>query len=295
MEPREFTALIKLLDDEDREVLEHVSERILSLGPKGIPMLEAAWEHADNQIIQSRLEELIAQIQFDNLCDRLRQWVKGGCEDLQEAAVLIARFQYPELDEIRVNAQIDRLVQSVWIQLSAHLTPAEEVHIINRVIFGELGFKGTRKPEPDPDLAYINKVLDSRQGNSLGIGMLYVIMAKALDINIYGVNLPYHFIMCYCRKELGELNAMDDKSAAAQVIFYINPLLDGAPFSRSEITRYLDESQMSHQDSFYAPCTNRAIILSLIYNQMSCYEQREESEKAERMRLLLEIVKNSVP
>ena len=51
----EFRALITLLDDNDKEVYAHVTDKLFSLGLEGIPMLESAWETADNQVIQTRL------------------------------------------------------------------------------------------------------------------------------------------------------------------------------------------------------------------------------------------------
>ena len=67
---KEFKALITLLDDNDNEVFAHVSDKIISLGVEGIPLLESAWETSENQIIQNRLEDLINRIQFSNVKDR---------------------------------------------------------------------------------------------------------------------------------------------------------------------------------------------------------------------------------
>jgi hypothetical protein len=289
MDEKALAALISLLDDTDPEVFDHVSGKLLALGPSGIPRLEAAWESTDNQLVQSRLEDLIGQIQFDHLADMLAQWKAEGCEDLQEAAVLIARFHYPDLDHIKLNSQIERIVQSVWINMSANLSPAEEVQVLNKVFFGDLGFKGNKEPKPEVDLGYLNIILDTRNGNSIGLGMLYMMVAQALDISIYGVNLPYHFILCYTRGHLSD-EELESQSADAKVMFYINPLLEGIPFGKAEINRYLEQSQIAPQPIYYAPCSNRLIILSLIYNQMSCYEQANEQEKADRMRSLLEIL-----
>ena len=40
---KEFRALITLLDDNDKEIFSHVSDKLFSLGVEGIPMLESAW------------------------------------------------------------------------------------------------------------------------------------------------------------------------------------------------------------------------------------------------------------
>lgn len=288
LKPSELSALISLLDDNDREVLEHVSGRLLSMGMEGIPLLEAYWEQADNDVVQKRLEELIDSIQFNNTCDRMRKWVECGGEDLLQGALLTARCHYPELDEAKVNSQIERIVQQVWINLAAHMSPLEEIRVFNKVLFAELGFKGNREPEPEPDLAYLNAVLDTRHGNSIGLGVLYLIVAKALDLNMYGVNLPYHFILCYTDRMLSEED-LQQHSAEGAVKFYINPLLEGVPFSRIEITRYLEQSKIDSKMEYYAPCDHIEIIKTLLYNQMMCYEEKGDSARTAKMKALLEI------
>ena len=50
MEDNEIKALISLLDDDDKQVVSHVEERILSIGKEIIPYLEKEWETSFNQI-----------------------------------------------------------------------------------------------------------------------------------------------------------------------------------------------------------------------------------------------------
>lgn len=284
----EFKALISLLDDNDREVYEHVSEKLTQMGVSGIPMLESAWEFSENELIQSRLEELIGKIHFENIVDRLQKWINNGCENLLEAALLVAKFQYPELDENRFNLKLEKIIHSIWIHLSASMGPLEEVNVINKILFREFEFKGNKDPQPDADLAYINTVLENKRGNSIGIGILYLIIAERLDLCIYGVNLPYHFILCSTSRllTLEELLKSDQEKS---VLFYINPLLDGVPFSRGEITKYLVQSRITSHSKYYSPCQNSEIIKTLIYNQLSCYDKNGDIEKGRRMKQLYDL------
>jgi hypothetical protein len=114
----EFKALITLLDDNDNEVYSHVSNKLFSLGVEGIPLLESAWETSENQLIQKRLEDLINKIQFSNVKDRLIKWIAKGSEDLLEGALIISKFQYPELDEFKVTQKIDSISKTIWIELN---------------------------------------------------------------------------------------------------------------------------------------------------------------------------------
>ena len=285
---KEFRALITLLDDNDKEIFSHVSDKLFSLGVEGIPMLESAWETTDNQLVQSRLESLINKIQFSNIKDRLAKWIDKGGIDLLEGALLVAKFQYPELDENKVVQKIDAISKNIWIELNPALSALEEAHVVNHVFYQLYGFFGQATQQLDVDLGYINNLLDTKKGNSLSLSILYLILVQKNDLPIYGVNLPFHFIMAYCNKHLSpqELNSNDEEKS---VMFYINSLNKGIAFSRSEITHYLSQMKLKSHSKFYSPCNHLEIIRTLIYNQLSCYDQNGNTDKALQLKELFEL------
>jgi regulator of sirC expression with transglutaminase-like and TPR domain len=284
----EFKALITLLDDNDNEVYSHVTNKLFSLGVEGIPLLESAWETSENQLIQTRLEDLINKIQFSNVKDRMIKWIDKNGEDLLEGALLIAKFQYPDIDEFKITQKIDTISKNIWIELNPALSPLEEAHVVNHVFFQLHGFFGQHTQQLDADLGYLNNVLDSKKGNSLSLSILYLILAQKNDLPIYGVNLPYHFIMAYCRKHLDQ-QELEDNDQEKSVMFYINPLNKGIAFSRSEITHYLEQMKVKTHPKFFSPCNNLEIIKTLIYNQLSCYDQNGNVDKAHQLKELFDL------
>src|SRR6185503_9116456 len=98
MQENEIKALISLLDDDDKQVVSHVEEKILSLGKDVIPFLEKEWETSFSPKLQSRIEEIIHQLQFDLLKSRLIEWHKGKERDLLSGMWLVATYQYPDLE-----------------------------------------------------------------------------------------------------------------------------------------------------------------------------------------------------
>lgn len=277
----EINALVRLLDDSDIEVLEHVSDKLMDLGIDGIPKLEFAWENIGEPIIQEKIEDIIQKIQFNNIKTSFQNWINNQNNDLLQGAILVAKFQYPELDENRLIGQIEKIIQSVWIELNTGLTPLEETRVINHVLFNLQGFHGDAEHPFEINNGYLNLVMDTKKGNSITIGILYILIAKALDIPIYGVCLPYHFILAYspidlAQNELGELDLQE------KIVFYINPLNKGLVFSKTEITSYLERSNISPQEKFYNPSSNLNIIKSLIYNQMNGHDKKGENEKGEK-------------
>ncbi|MCB0507292.1 MAG: transglutaminase-like domain-containing protein [Chitinophagales bacterium] len=275
---KEFKALITLLDDNDNEVFTHVSDKLFSLGLEGIPMLESAWETSDNQLTQHRLENLINKIQFSNVKDRLSKWIETGGSDLLEGALIVARFQYPELDELKITQKIQAISKNIWIELNPALSPLEEAHVINHVFFQLHGFFGKQSQQIETEISYINKLLETKRGNSISLSILYLILAQKNDLPIYGVNLPCHFIMAYSKKHLSE-DELTQNNQERNVMFYINPLNKGIAFSRSEISHYLEQMKYKSHPCFYSPCNNLEIIKTLINDLICNYQQLKQLEK----------------
>ncbi len=72
--PTEVNSLIKLLDDPDGEIFEHVHQKLLSLGSEAIEYLEMAWEEAFDPVQQERIAGLVHEIQFGTLKKDLQLW-----------------------------------------------------------------------------------------------------------------------------------------------------------------------------------------------------------------------------
>lgn len=286
---KELKALVRLLDDTDIEVLDHVTQKIRSLGTHSIPVLEHAWESASNSLIQERLESIIQQIHFDNTKDRFKYWLQSEERGLLEAAILIARIHYPELDEHQIFQKIDKIKQAIWLELHSGLTTLEEVNVVNQVFYVLHGFIGEQNPKPDPDLGFINKVLDTHKGNSISLGIIYLILAQKMDILVYGVNLPYHFILCATNRILTDKD-LNNYRQEQSVLFYINPLNKGLVFSRSEITHYLEQSKINPSEKYYAPCSNTDIVKTLIFNQIFCFKKQNDEVKVEMFQELLALI-----
>ena len=59
-------AMIQLMDDSDKEVVQMVEDKIRTLGPAIIPILESEWENLSlNPILQVKIENLIHDFQLE--------------------------------------------------------------------------------------------------------------------------------------------------------------------------------------------------------------------------------------
>ncbi len=285
--PAEIQALIALLEDPDREVFEHVFNKLSGMGKAVIPQLESAWEEAFDSVLQERIEELIHKIQFEGLVADLQHWVRSSTPDLLEGALIISRYQYPELDENRIRKQIETIRKEIWLELGDNLTPFEEVNVINQILYSQNGFKGNPSYQ-GPHYFYLNFVLDTKKGNALSLSMLYLILARQLEIPIYGVNLPHHFILAYARFLISQVDVVTLKKQ--DIHFYINTLNKGLIFTYQEIKEFLQKLKLTPKDEYFVPCTNVVILHTLLEQLKVTYDNSKEEEKSAEINRLIEVL-----
>ncbi len=285
----EIHALINLLDDPDEQVYAHVKTKLLSYGIDVIPSLESFWEFNDfDMLFQQRIEELIHEIQFFALKDSLETWIASGANDLLEGASLVARYQYPDLDTKKIYQKIDQLERDVWLEMNEDLTAFEKVKVFNHILFDVHGFKGNKKNYHSPQNSYINNVLESHKGNPLSLSIIYMVVAKRMNVPIFGVNLPNHFVLCYMDEHnLNSLFSDDD----SQVLFFINPFSRGTIFNHKEIDQFLKELNIAPEKYFYEPCDNQTIIKRMITNLIYSYSKAGYLDKVDELNELLKVVK----
>jgi regulator of sirC expression with transglutaminase-like and TPR domain len=284
----ELNALIHLLEDPDEEIFSTIRERILSMGEEVIPALENVWESTFNNILQTRIEDIIQTIQFTNVLEELKLWADTGGVDLLTGTMLVSKYQYPDLDEEHVRKQIELIRRDVWLELNSNLTAYEKVRVINHILFDVYNFTGNTANYHAPQNSYINNVIESKRGNPLLLSILYSIIAQGLNIPIYGVNLPEHFILAY-RDEFTIQNEGEEES----ILFYINPFSKGAVFSRREIDTFLKQLKLDQNRIFYESCSNVDIVCRQLRNLIVSYEKLGYPNKVDDLKKLLNILSYS--
>jgi len=279
----EVKSLIRLLDDPDQEIFSHVHEKLISYGSEVIEYLESAFEQAFDPILQERIANLVHEIQFDILKNDLRLWQQSGAFDLLQGILIMNRYQYPDLDEQKVINQIEAIKRDIWIQMMNESSPPEQIKLINHVFYSIYGFSGNTSNHLDPQNSYLSQVLETKKGNQISLAIIYSIIAQKLDIPVYGVNLPQHFILAY-------MDESQQSEFDAGVIFYINAFNKGLIFGRRDVDMFLKQLNLKTDKQFYEPCSNTEIIKRVLRNLISSYEHLVAPEKVAELNELLEIL-----
>ncbi len=282
-----LTAMISLLDDSDQEVVDQVFRDFLSFGPDVIPLLEKAWGTTKDTFHQERIEYLLHKIQYHACEENLEKWVKNGGHDLLQGLLIIAKYQYPNLNEIEVIAKVEEIKIAAWVELSFSFSPIEKVKILNFIFFKKFGFKGDVEDYANPSNSFINKVLETNKGNPILLCSVYLIVAQKLDIPIYGVNLPQHFVLAYLSDFILTDNYLE---VEPEVLFYINAFSKGITFSKDEIDKFISLIDVEPNKSFYGPCNNFQIIARVLNNLEHSYKQLNLEKKRAEIENLKKIV-----
>src|SRR6185437_15915118 len=263
--PTEVKSLIRLLDDPDGEIYEHVHQKLLSFGPEAIEYLEIAWEEAFDPVQQERIANLVHEIQFSIVKKDLELWYQGGAFDLLQGILIINRYQYSDLDEQKVINEIEAIKRDIWIQMVNEAGPSDQVKLINHVFYNIYGFSGNTSNHQDPQNSFISQVLETKKGNQISLAIIYSIIAQKLDIPVYGVNLPQHFILAY-------LDETMQSEFEGGILFYINAFNKGFIFGRRDVDMFLKQLNLKSDKQFYEPCSNTEIIKRVLRNLISSYE-----------------------
>lgn len=280
---KEISSLIKLLDDPDPQIFDHVEGKLLSYGNEVISYLENAWEQSFDALLQERIENLVHKIQFQNVREDLALWYQSGGFDLLRGILIINRYQYPDLDEGKIINQIEAIKRDVWLQMMYEASPVEKVKLLNHIFYNVYGFSGNTSNHQNPQNSYLSQVLESKKGNQISLAIIYSIIAQKIDIPIYGVNLPQHFILAY-------VDEVEQQEKDNGILFYINVFNKGYIFGKRDIDQFLRQLQIKPESFFYEPCTNTEIIKRVLRNLISSYEKAGANEKVKELHNLLNVL-----
>jgi regulator of sirC expression with transglutaminase-like and TPR domain len=293
--PEELRALIFLLEDPDPEVQEVVRQKITDFGPEVIPFLEEAFLKEPTTENQIHINEMIEDIQFSILKSAILNWASTGAKDLFDGVYLSCLFKYPQLNKQDLNNRIDKIKLDCWLELSFQKTPIDKVRALNYILYNRIGLKGNTDNYHIPDNCYINRVLELKKGNPVSMAIIYSLVAQRLNIPIFGVNLPQHFILAY--KDDLDIQNYDFNSPefleynrVGEVLFYINPFNNGSVFSKNNLDQFLDQLKIQHNEYYYNPCSNIDIIIRVFRNLSFAYEKAGDEVKSAKIQELVDLL-----
>ena len=203
---------------------------------------------------------------------------EDGAVDLAEAALLIARQEYPALDVPRYLTRLDEMGAELRERLLQEPRPERAVMALNRYLFQEQGFHGNTEEYYDPRNSYLNDVLDRKTGIPITLSTVYIEVAARAGIEVEGVGLPGHFIVRVQTPLRG---------------FLIDPFHCGALLSERECQDRLDRifgGRVKMEARHLARCGRKAMLERMLQNLKAIYVKQGDLQRALRaVELLLTV------
>lgn len=277
----EIKALFNLIDDPDDEVYETVAEKIVHYGKEIVPSLEYLWETTEDELAQYRITQLIHRVHFADLMADFKEWANSEKPELIRGAILVAQYHYPDMNVPFLLTQFDQIRRNLWLELNNYLTPIEKINVFNGILYNYYKLVGHELTENNPERFFINKVLESKQGNVFSFSVLYVALAEILDIPIFAMGIPRQFLLGYV-DNLQHFYSTDN-SYIKQISFFVDAV-NGMIYTHKDIDYYLHKiGEKGDRSAFFVPKTSVEIISLMITELATCYLNNNEEEKAEEL------------
>lgn len=140
-----------------------------------------------------------SRAQFQQIAQRADEDI-----DLAEAALLIAKTAYHDLDIARYLARIDDLARGLRARVPEDARPDALIVALNRFLFEEEGFAPNLEDYYDPRNSFLNEVLERRVGIPISLSVLYMEVGWRAGLRLQGVSFPGHFLV-KCPVEQGTI------------------------------------------------------------------------------------------
>jgi regulator of sirC expression with transglutaminase-like and TPR domain len=187
--------------------------------------------------------------------------------DLALGALLIAAEAEPELDFDACLGALDELAEAARPLLRQARDGRERALYLTQFLHAERGFIGNRDQYDDPTNSFLNRVLERRTGIPITLSLVYIEVARRLDLPIAGVGFPGHFLVKY-------------SDAAEEVVIdpFFGVLLDEED-CRARLRNTVGPDVPFDERALRA-ATPREILVRMLTNLKQFYFREEDFERA---------------
>ncbi len=271
----QIRALIRLLTDEDERIVQRITCQLVQVGDPATSLLHEA------QLERPELAMRIAWV-LDEIRGRHIEQGFGdlaACHeepvDLERGAFLIARYAYPDLDEIEYQRELDTMAGTVRERIGRRASGEETVKTLGRYLFTELGFRGNTKNYYDADNNYLNRVIDRRTGIPISLSVVYLLVARRLGLPVIGIGMPGHFLV---------------KFESERYKVFIDCFNSGTLLTERDCVRFLTQAGYGFEQRYLDGSTSRAILIRSLRNLVPIYHKLDDTIREERLSRFIQIL-----
>jgi regulator of sirC expression with transglutaminase-like and TPR domain len=256
-----------------------IMPELLKKLPAGKPATLAALREQARLLEQqaARLRQVALLLHQRQVLEELQGVLKAKEKDvdLVHAALLIARLDNDEVDVGAYRGEVERMAHKVQAGLGKGADEKRKLAALDRFLFTEKGFHGSRSDYYNRSNSYLSEVIDDREGLPITLSVLYMELARRLGVAVEGVGLPGHFVVrCVPKKGKPQL---------------IDVFEGGARMSRADAAKkVLAVTGRKLEDVYLKAVPKRMIVVRMLHNLLNV--ARGERDAAGAMRYLDAII-----
>jgi regulator of sirC expression with transglutaminase-like and TPR domain len=186
--------------------------------------------------------------------------------ELLEAALWIAAEECNDVDPEAVLAELGTLADRARELCGASASRADRLAGLERIFFGELGFRGNAEDYYDPCNSDVAWVLRHRRGIPITLSVIFMEIGRRLGLEVEGVGFPGHFLV----RVRGDRDALIDVFEART--------LSEADCAAKLRSMYGDEATL--ETAMLRACTPHEILARMLRNLKHAHLRRADYARA---------------
>ena len=274
----EIESLMFLLEDPDPFVQEQVQLRFMELGDRAVPLLDQIRVQTKDKEEKKRAKEVLHKLTFSTLKGDFAELLLEGIGNraqLERAVITLARFGHPTLRESEYVKILDHFADMIRPSLRYKRSEREKMRILMKFIFEDLNFRGDNKDYHNPANGFIDQVIERRKGLPISLSLVAMFIARRLQLPVFGVNMPIHFMLAFVGEKEEQL---------------IDPYDQGAEVNYDQCYFFLKKNNVTPKPEHFKMASDIDILARCIRNLMHSYERNEEHDRVQELKSLLGLV-----
>jgi regulator of sirC expression with transglutaminase-like and TPR domain len=271
----------ELMVDLDREMTNENFEKILErTNGFSVPSRQVILNKAkalEQQVVRMRL--LAQSVHLESVKNGFQKVISKKENDINliEACLWIARADDPDHEIKGYLEQFDRLAEEFSRKAESAKTDLERIKVLNRFLFEENGFHGSRHDYYRPENSYVSHVLEDREGIPITLSILYIELARKIGLSIDGVGLPGHFVV-----------SMNMENSSPQLI----DVFAGGQLMSLEDAKFLVASTtaLNWDTDYLKPVSKKQILGRVVQNLRAIAERKQDNQSVLRYLELLHVI-----
>ena len=150
--------------------------------------------------VRREARRFVTEWQRRAVIERWEAFCATGDVSLEEGVLLVSRSEYPAAGEAECLDRLEEYAGVLRRRLATARTADAAFQKLAQFLGGELGFSGTDVDILCPADSYLHRVLERRRGLPILLSVVYLLVARRLDLELVGVSMPRHFVVSPSRR-----------------------------------------------------------------------------------------------